>query len=154
MQPTPVSNAAQESPFVQKALSLSIRALLRFGLRLLSNSLYETLHTGCVENELGLREWLESKGHKYIVTGRLVLVKMKISHATFSASCDDDYSSVFCFWQDLNPNNVSITYYGTQTQRRELTATLTSIYLRPMLSSPPLSTQGTSMQSALQRHPS
>ena len=24
---------------------------------------------GCVENELGIREWLESKGHKYIVTG-------------------------------------------------------------------------------------
>ena len=24
---------------------------------------------GCVENELGLREWLEGQGHKYIVTG-------------------------------------------------------------------------------------
>lgn len=23
---------------------------------------------GCVENALGIREWLESKGHKYVVT--------------------------------------------------------------------------------------
>ena len=37
------------------------------------------LTAGCVENELGLREWLESQGHKYIVTGRLAVTDFLLS---------------------------------------------------------------------------
>ncbi len=37
------------------------------------------LSAGCVENELGLREWLESQGHKYIVTGGLAVTHLLLS---------------------------------------------------------------------------